>query len=100
MKKIDREMVEYVARLSRIELTEAESERFTSQLERILEYVDKLNELDTVGVEPMAHVPGRRNVLRADEVSESLPCGEVLANAPDRTEDSYRVPKIIQSEME
>ena len=94
--KISREMVEYIAHLARIELSEDDTETFRIQLEAILDYIDKLNELDTTGVEPMVHTLNLKNVFRADEVRPSLPRDAALGNAPDRSEDSYKVPAVIE----
>jgi aspartyl-tRNA(Asn)/glutamyl-tRNA(Gln) amidotransferase subunit C len=95
--KIDRELVRKVAKLSRLELTEAEIEEFTGQLGAILEYMDKMNELDTTNVEPLAHCLPISNVLREDIVKESLGTEKTLANAPERDEDFFKVPKILDA---
>jgi len=94
--KISREIVEYIAHLARIELTETEKETFREQLEAILDHIDKLNELDTTGVEPMVHTLRLTNVFRGDEVRPSLSRDSALGNAPDRSEDSYKVPAVIE----
>ncbi|MBI5379754.1 MAG: Asp-tRNA(Asn)/Glu-tRNA(Gln) amidotransferase subunit GatC [Nitrospirae bacterium] len=94
--KLTREEVNHVARLARLHFSEEEAERFREQLSAILTYVEKLGELDTTGVEPTSHVLPIRNVFREDAVLPSLPREEALANAPDRTEEFYRVPKIIE----
>jgi len=94
-KKIDQAQVKKVARLSRLELTEAEVEEFSGQLSAILDYVEKMNELDTTGVEPLAHCLPISNVLREDSVKESLGTEKTLANAPQRDEDFFKVPKIL-----
>jgi aspartyl-tRNA(Asn)/glutamyl-tRNA(Gln) amidotransferase subunit C len=94
-KKIDQAQVRKVATLSRLELTQAECEEFTEQLGAILEYVEKMNELDTTGVEPLAHCLPISNVFREDRVKESLGCEEALANAPQRDGDFFKVPKIL-----
>jgi len=83
--KITIKDVEHVARLARLELNEAEKERMRAQLDSILSYIDKLNELDTSAVEPTSHVLQMVNVFREDEVRPSLSQEEALANAPDRT---------------
>ena len=72
--------------MARLRLTEEEKEKFGKQLNRILEYVEKLNELDTETVESTSPVVSLKNVLRKDEVKPSLPVEEVLSNAPDRKE--------------
>lgn len=90
-----REQVAKVARLARLHLTEDEIERLSHDLGAILEYVDQLNEVDTVGVEPLAHCLPIQNVFREDEVRPSLPVGDALANAPKRVGDFYSVPPIL-----
>jgi aspartyl-tRNA(Asn)/glutamyl-tRNA(Gln) amidotransferase subunit C len=94
-KKIDQEQVRKVAKLSRLELTETEIEEFTSQLSAILDYVEKMNELDTTGVEPLAHCLPISNVFRQDRVKESLGTEKTLANAPQRNGEFFKVPKIL-----
>jgi aspartyl-tRNA(Asn)/glutamyl-tRNA(Gln) amidotransferase subunit C len=94
--KIDREQVRKVAKLARLDLTEAEIEEFTGQLGAILEYVEKMNELDTAAVEPLAHCLPIHNVFRADEVRESLGTEQTLANAPQRDGPFFKVPKILE----
>jgi aspartyl-tRNA(Asn)/glutamyl-tRNA(Gln) amidotransferase subunit C len=93
--KIDQAQVRKVARLSRLDLTEAEVEEFTGQLSAILDYVAKMNELDTDNVEPLAHCLPISNVFRADSVKESLGTEKTLANAPQRDGEFFKVPKIL-----
>jgi len=93
--RIDAEQVRKVAKLARLELTDAEVQEFTGQLGAILGYVDKLNELETTDVEPLAHCLPITNVLRKDEVRESLGTEQVLANAPQRDGSFFKVPKIL-----
>lgn len=93
--KIDKEQVKKVAKLSRLQLSEAEVEEFTHQLSAILDYMEKLNELDTTNVEPLAHCLPISNVFRTDEVKESLGTEKTLANAPQRDGDFFKVPKIL-----
>lgn len=90
--------VEYIANLARLEFTKEEKEKFTEQFNRILEYMDKLNELDTTKVEPLYHVIDLKNVFREDVVKESYPREEILKNAPSRTEFFFKVPKVISVE--
>ena len=87
--------VEYVAKLARLEFTQDEKEKFTHQLNEILGYMEKLNQLDTSNVEPLSHVVEHTNVMREDKVSPSLPQEEVLQNAPDKTEKYLKVPRVI-----
>jgi len=93
--RIDAEQVRKVAKLARLELTEAEIEEFTGQLGAILQYVEKMNELDTANVEPLAHCLPISNVFRPDEVRESLGVDRTLANAPERDACFFKVPKIL-----
>jgi aspartyl-tRNA(Asn)/glutamyl-tRNA(Gln) amidotransferase subunit C len=94
-RKIDEAQVRKVAKLSRLELTEAEVEEFTGQLSAILDYVEKMNELDTEGIEPLAHCLPISNIFREDCVKESLGTEKALANAPQRDGDFFKVPKIL-----
>ena len=96
-KKIDQTRVRKVARLSRLELTEAEVAEFADQLSAILEYVEKMNELDTDDVQPLAHCLPISNCFRADCVKESLGTEKTLGNAPQRDGEFFKVPKIINS---
>ena len=95
-KRIDKEQVRKVAKLSRLELTEAEVEEFTGQLSAILDYVEKMNELDTANVEPLAHCLPVSNVFREDVAKESLGTEKALANAPERDGEFFKVPKILE----
>ena len=94
--KITIKEVEHVARLARLELTDEEKERMRAQLDSILTYIDKLNELDTSAVEPTSHVLAMMNIFRDDEVRPSLSQEETLANAPDRQDLFFRVPRILE----
>jgi aspartyl-tRNA(Asn)/glutamyl-tRNA(Gln) amidotransferase subunit C len=89
---IDREQVLHVARLARLRLTDEEVERMPADLSKILEHVEKMNELDLDGVEPTAHVVPVDNVLRADEPRPSLPRERALEGAPDVADGGFRVP--------
>ncbi len=93
---IDRKDVEHVARLTRLALTEAELERMREQLNSILTHLDTLRGVDTEGVEPTAHAVDLVNVMREDEVEPCLPQDSMLANAPDRSGELFRVPRIIE----
>ena len=93
---ISRQDVEHVARLSRLALSEAEIERMREQLGGILAYIDTLRSLDTAGVEPTAHAVPLVNVMRDDEIRPTLAQEDALANAPDRSDAFFRVPRIIE----
>ncbi len=94
--KISRQEVEHVAKLARLELSEQDAETLTGQLSNILTYVEKLNELDTAGVEPTSHVLDIKNLMRDDVPAPSLPQERALANAPEKAAGHYKVPKIIE----
>ncbi len=93
--KIDLKTVKHVATLARIEMSEDELEQYGNQLNTILGYVDKLQELDTTDVAPMAHVSATATPMREDRLAEGL--GErVLSNAPQREERFFKVPQVIE----
>ncbi|MGE5530406.1 MAG: Asp-tRNA(Asn)/Glu-tRNA(Gln) amidotransferase subunit GatC [Patescibacteria group bacterium] len=93
---LSRAEVDHVARLARLSLSEAEREMFTSQLNQILAYVAKLRELDVAGVEPTAFAVPLENVFRPDDVRPSYGRDEMLANAPERAGDYFKVPRILE----
>jgi aspartyl-tRNA(Asn)/glutamyl-tRNA(Gln) amidotransferase subunit C len=93
--KIDRMEVEQVARLARLDVNELDVEKLTSQLNTVLSYIDKLNELDTTGIEPMAHALPLNNVFREDGLKPSLESDRSLANAPEQDGPFFRVPRVI-----
>jgi len=89
---IDRDQVLHVARLARLELSDEELERMSTELSGILENVERMNELDLEGVEPTSHVVALENVLRPDEPRPSVPREQALEPAPDPAEGAFRVP--------
>ena len=88
--------VEHVANLARLELSDAEKAQFTDQLNAILKYAEKLNELDTESVEPTSHVLPITNVMRDDVRKESLRPEKVLLNAPDEEDGQIKVPAVLE----
>lgn len=94
--KVTRETIEHVANLARLNLTEQEKESLTSEMEEVISYVDKLNELDTEGVKPMEHVIPMKNVLREDRAEKSMDREKILANAPSTDEGCFKVPKVVE----
>ena len=86
--------VEHVAKLARLELTEAEKEMFTEQLGDVLSHVEKMNEVDTTGVEPMNHPIDFVNVMREDNKIYENTREELMSNAPDIEGEFFKVPKI------
>jgi len=93
---ITRETVEHIANLARLGLKEEEIELYTKQLQKILEYVEKLNELDTENVPPTFNVIGKVNALRKDELKPSLDRELLLKNAPKEEQNHFWVPKVIE----
>lgn len=93
--ELTREQIDHVAHLSRLALSDDERARFGAQLASILAYIEKLNELDTSGVPPTAHVMGLRNVFRDDVEQPSLGREAMLANAPAQACGCYLVPRIL-----
>jgi aspartyl-tRNA(Asn)/glutamyl-tRNA(Gln) amidotransferase subunit C len=87
--------VQYVAKLARLEITEAETAKYTEQLGNILKYVEQLNELDTANVEPLTHPLDMKNVFRSDVNELSLTQKEVLSNGPEVQAGHFKVPKIM-----
>ena len=93
--RISDETIEYVGILAKLELSDSEKEAAKTDMEKMLDYIDTLNELDTTGIEPMSHVLDVSNVFREDVVTNGDDREEILANAPQRTEDSFKVPRTI-----
>ncbi|NJD22896.1 MAG: Asp-tRNA(Asn)/Glu-tRNA(Gln) amidotransferase subunit GatC [Melioribacter sp.] len=87
--------VEYIAELARLKFKEEELENFTHQLNEILSYVDKLNELNTDNVEPLSHPIENINVFRNDGLKQSISTEDALKNAFDKTDEFFKVPKVI-----
>ncbi len=94
--QITKQQVEHVAKLARLEITEAEKEAFTKQLSDILTYVEQLKTWDTRGVEPTATVLDQTNVFREDKVRACLPAEKALANAPESEAGFFKVPRILE----
>lgn len=93
---ITKKDVAKVADLARLALTENETEIYTTQLTRILGYVEKLSELDTTGVRPTTYTVPLKTAFREDNVRESLPHEEALKNAPESERGCFKVPQIIE----
>jgi aspartyl-tRNA(Asn)/glutamyl-tRNA(Gln) amidotransferase subunit C len=87
--------VEHIATLARLSFSDDEKRQFTEQLNTILAYIDQLNTLDTTSVAPLAQVVEAENVLRSDEAKPGLAVDRALANSPARTEEFFKVPKVI-----
>lgn len=94
--KMTSEQVAQVARLARLDLPLEELDQLAGDMEAILAYVDKLNELDTEGIEPTAHAVPMDNAFRPDEVRAGIGIDKALANAPQAAADCFVVPKVIE----
>ena len=94
--RITTEMVDYISQLSRLSLPEEEKEAMTAQLERIVDYMDVLNQLDTADIEPMSHVFPVKNVLREDVVEPSFDRSGLLANTPVPHGEAFLTPKSVE----
>jgi aspartyl-tRNA(Asn)/glutamyl-tRNA(Gln) amidotransferase subunit C len=93
--KISKEEVLYVAHLARLELDDAAVEKFADQIDTILDYVDKLKRVDTTNVKPTSHAIALSNAFREDEEREHLDRELALANAPEKEDGSFVVPKVV-----
>ena len=92
---VTRKDVEHIAELARLKFKDEELENFTSQLNEILEYMEKLNELDTENVEPLSHPVESQNVFREDGIKPSVSREDALKNAPQKDDEFFKVPKVI-----
>ena len=93
---VNDELVDKIANLARLEFNSEEKEEIKSDLQQMIEFIDKLNELDTIGVESLLHMSENINVLREDEVSGTISREEALRNAPLHDEQFFKVPKVIR----
>ena len=96
MSVITLDEVKKVAKLSRLKITEEEAQKFSEQLNSILEYASKINELDTDNIQSTSHSIPMKNVLRSDELRQSYPREKMLKNVPLQENGFYKVPKIIE----
>ena len=94
--KLSREQVLHIARLTRLGLTEAEVDKFREQLSNILENFEVLQQIDTSNIPPTAQSIHLQNVMKSDQAAASLPPEQILANAPRREEDLFRVRAVLE----
>lgn len=94
--KISDETIEYVGILAKLDLNEEEKKQAAADMEKMLDYIDKLSELDTEGVEPMSHVFGRTNVFREDVVTNEDDRESILKNAPEEKDSMFVVPRTVE----
>jgi aspartyl-tRNA(Asn)/glutamyl-tRNA(Gln) amidotransferase subunit C len=90
------EIIDYVSSLARLDLNAEEKSKIKGEIEKIIDYMDVLNTLDTTNVEPMSHVLPVTNIFREDVVKPSVPREEILANAPESDNGAFRVPKTVE----
>ncbi len=103
--KISTGQVEHIAKLARIELTEKEKEKFSKELSLVLDYIDKLNQIDTGNIKPIQQITGLETIMRKDELNPKIqntnypPTGEagkILDGAPEKKDNYFKVPKIFE----
>jgi len=93
---ITTETVQHIAHLAKLQLSETEIDRLAGEMEKIVEFADKLSELDIQGVQPTTHAVSVQNVLRDDELKPSYDRGKMLQNAPERDAACFLVPKVVE----
>jgi aspartyl-tRNA(Asn)/glutamyl-tRNA(Gln) amidotransferase subunit C len=96
--KISLDEIRHLAHLSRLDFSDSEMESMQGDMDKILGFVAKINELDLEGVEPLIYLSEERNVLRQDKAITGTSKDEALKNAPDRDSDYFRVPKVLKRE--
>ena len=94
--EVNRETIEKLARLSRLHFSEEEKTEIQADLQKMIHFVDKLNELDTTGLEPVLHMSAEANMLRDDVVQGEVTAEEALSNAPEKHQSFFTVPKVIR----
>lgn len=94
--QVDDKLIDKLAHLSRLEFENEAKEEIKKDLTRILSFVEKLNELNTDNVEPLVYMTEEVNVLRDDEVKQTITQEEALKNAPKRDSDYFRVPRVVE----
>lgn len=95
---VTKDEVKHIAKLAKLQFNDKEIVKFTDDLNKILEYVDKLNELDTENIEPLLHPIEGSNVFREDKLGRSVKTEDALKNAPESTEEYFKVPKVIKND--
>jgi aspartyl-tRNA(Asn)/glutamyl-tRNA(Gln) amidotransferase subunit C len=94
--KITRELLDKMAHLARLEINEQEADKLMQDMSAIITWVEKLNEVDTTGVEPLTTMSHEMNIVREDEVRPHLSHDEALRNAPQKDKAFFRVPKVVE----
>jgi aspartyl-tRNA(Asn)/glutamyl-tRNA(Gln) amidotransferase subunit C len=93
---VDKNEILKIASLAKLKFSDEEIEKFTSQFNEILNYMDKLNEINTDNVQPLSHPLDINNVMREDELFNSIETKDALLNAPEKDEQYFKVPKVIK----
>jgi len=94
--KVNKRLIQDIAKLAKLEFDAKSTEEMKSDLEKILTFVDKLNEIDTDGVNPLIYMSDEMNVLRADEITEETSQEDALRNAPSKDSDYFKVPTVLK----
>ena len=94
--KINKKLVDKVAGLAKLEFDEAAKEKMVSDMNKMISFIDKLEEIDTESIEPLVYMSEETNVLRADEVGEHISKEKALKNAPQKDSDYFKVPKVLK----
>ncbi len=94
--KVTDELIDNLSKLARLEFVDAEKEEIKKDLEQMITFIEKLNEIDTSGVEPLLHINENVNVLREDEIQGSITRQDAFKNAPLHNEKFFKVPKVIK----
>lgn len=94
--EIDDKLVEKLAKLSKLEIADSEKEALKSNFGKIIDLVEKLQEVDTKGIEPLIYLTENKNILRKDVVENMLEKAEALKNAPQKDSDYFKVPKVLK----
>ena len=93
---VTKEQVKYIASLAKLKIAESELDAFTKEMEQIIEFANSLNEIDTEGIEPTAHIQGIENMLRQDGEPVQFDTNELLKNAPEKVDSCFCVPKVVE----
>ena len=96
MAKVTKEVVDHIAKLARLDLTDEEKEKYQQSMASVLDYADKLNDLDLDDVPPTAHAVAQQNVIRKDEVNSSLAVDRALANAAKAQDDQFAIQAVFE----
>ena len=94
--KVDKKLVDKIAGLAKLEFDEAAKEKMVSDMNKMISFIDKLDQIDTELIEPLVYMSEETNVLRADEVGEHISKEKALKNAPQKDSDYFKVPKVLK----